>query len=110
MVAFDPNAPETPGAAGLADARPVHAARHASGAPYEFLWANPYQPGLSYYHVPLIYHNPDFGRLFVRSSWDDVGRVVRLLRRRDADVFSEGQLTVLNPRQIDKPPSPSARR
>jgi hypothetical protein len=41
------------------------------GAPYEFLWANPYLPGLSYYHVPLVYHNPDFGKLFIRSSWDE---------------------------------------
>jgi hypothetical protein len=41
------------------------------GAPYEFLWANPYLPGLSYYHVPLVYHNPDFGALFIRSSWGD---------------------------------------
>src|ERR1017187_3173359 len=45
--------------------------RGTYGAPYEFLWANPDQPGLSYYHVPLIYHNADFGKLFVRSSWDD---------------------------------------
>jgi hypothetical protein len=45
--------------------------RGTFGAPYEFLWANPYQPGLSYYHVPLIYHNTDFGKLFVRSSWED---------------------------------------
>ena len=45
--------------------------RGTFGAPYEFLWANPYQPGLSYYHVPLIYHNADFGKLFVRSSWDE---------------------------------------
>jgi hypothetical protein len=45
--------------------------RSTFGAPYEFLWANPYLPGLSYYHVPLVYHNPDFGRLFIRSSWDD---------------------------------------
>jgi hypothetical protein len=45
--------------------------RGTFGAPYEFLWANPYLPGLSYYHVPLVYHNPDFGRLFIRSSWDD---------------------------------------
>ena len=28
------------------------------GSPYEFLWANPYQPGLSYYHVPLVLHDP----------------------------------------------------
>src|ERR1035441_6110702 len=45
--------------------------RGTYGAPYEFLWANPYQPGLSYYHVPLIYHNANFGKLFVRSSWDE---------------------------------------
>jgi hypothetical protein len=45
--------------------------RSTFGAPYEFLWANPYLPGLSYYHVPLVYHNPDFGTLFIRSSWDD---------------------------------------
>ena len=41
------------------------------GISYEFLWANPYQPGLSYYHVPLIYHSPDFGKLFIRSGWED---------------------------------------
>ena len=40
------------------------------GAPYEFLWANPYLPGLSYYHVPLVYHNPESGKLFARSTWD----------------------------------------
>jgi hypothetical protein len=40
------------------------------GAPYEFLWANPYLPGLSYYHVPLVYHNPESGKLYARSSWD----------------------------------------
>jgi hypothetical protein len=45
--------------------------RSTFGAPYEFLWANPYLPGLSYYHVPLVYHNPELGRLFIRSSWDD---------------------------------------
>jgi hypothetical protein len=41
------------------------------GAPYEFLWANPYLPGLSYFHVPLVFHNPENGHLFIRSSWDD---------------------------------------
>ena len=45
--------------------------RSAFGAPYEFLWANPYQPGLSYYHVPLVFHDPRGGRLFARSSWED---------------------------------------
>ncbi len=41
------------------------------GAPYEFLWANPYQPGLSYYHAPPSAHDAVLGQLFVRSSWDD---------------------------------------
>ena len=72
------------------------------GAPYEFLWANPYQPGLSYYHVPLIFYSPEFGRLFVRSTWDP-----------DADwfgyfdgamqIFTDGKLTPLNP-ELSAPP------
>lgn len=45
--------------------------RGAFGAPYEFLWANPYQPGLSFMHVPLIYHSAASGRVFVRSDWED---------------------------------------
>jgi len=46
----------------------------AFGAPYEFLWANPYQPGLSYYHAPLAVHDSAAGQLFVRSGWDDDAR------------------------------------
>lgn len=45
--------------------------RSALGAPYEFLWANPYQPGLSYYYAPLLLHDAAGGHLLVRSSWDD---------------------------------------
>ena len=45
--------------------------RSAFGAPYEFLWENPYQPGLSYYHFPLFFHNKSVGALFLRSSWDE---------------------------------------
>jgi len=45
--------------------------RGSFGMPYEFMWANPYQPGLSYYHVPLVYYAPEYGRLFIRSTWDD---------------------------------------
>jgi hypothetical protein len=41
------------------------------GVPYEFLWANPYQPGLSYFYLPLRFHDDIAGRLFLRSSWDD---------------------------------------
>ncbi|MEP7352358.1 MAG: hypothetical protein ABI824_03915 [Acidobacteriota bacterium] len=45
--------------------------RDALGATYEFLWANPYQPGLSYATLPLVFHDPQTGHVFARSSWDD---------------------------------------
>jgi hypothetical protein len=67
------------------------------GAPYEFLWANPYLPGLSYYHVPLVYHNPEFGKLFIRSSWDEsaawFGYFDGVMQW-----FHEGKLEVLDPK------------
>jgi hypothetical protein len=45
--------------------------RGVLGAPYEFLWANPYQPGLSYSQAPLVIHDPASGHLFARTSWDE---------------------------------------
>jgi hypothetical protein len=45
--------------------------RGTFGAPYEFLWANPYLPGLSYYHMPLYFHDAAGGELYLRSSWDE---------------------------------------
>jgi hypothetical protein len=45
--------------------------KNALAVPYEFLWANPYQPGLSYYNAPLSVHDDLLGRLFARSSWND---------------------------------------
>jgi hypothetical protein len=70
MVAFDVNAPSTQVLQGwlMHDRFQL---RTPLGAPYEFLWANPYQPGLSYYQVPLVDYNSRSGRLYVRSSWED---------------------------------------
>jgi len=45
--------------------------RGGFGIPYEFLWANPYQPGLSYFQMPLVYHDALSGHLFARTSWDE---------------------------------------
>ena len=45
--------------------------RGALGILYEFMWANPYQPGLSYFQMPLVYHDADSGHVFARSSWDE---------------------------------------
>jgi len=69
-VAYDPNNQEAQFLQGWL----IHdqfLMRSPFGIPYEFLWANPYLPGLSYYHLDPVYYDPLFGRLFLRSSWDD---------------------------------------
>lgn len=65
------------------------------GAPYEFLWANPYQPGLSFYHLPLVFHDPASGTLFVRSSWDDDADWFGLYAG-EAERFHDGHASVMN--------------
>lgn len=70
MVAFDTNAQETQFVQGWL----IHdrfLMRGVFGIVYEFLWANPYQPGLSYYHLPLSMHHASAGTLALRSSWED---------------------------------------
>ena len=70
LVAYDNNATQTQFVQGwLMHDRFVM--KTLLGAPYEFLWANPYQPGLSYDHMPLRFHDKRAGRLFVRSSWEE---------------------------------------
>ena len=39
-------------------------------APYEFLWINPYLPGLTARSAPLLAYDPVRGRLYGRQSWD----------------------------------------
>ena len=73
MLAYEPNTTEYQYLQGWA----MHdrfLLRSAFGITYEFLWANPYHPGLSYYNLPLALHDEEFGRLFVRSSWGDDAR------------------------------------
>ncbi len=101
MVAYDTNAPETQVLQGwLMHDRFM--LRGPFGAPYEFLWANPYQPGLSYYHVPLVYYNPDFGKLFVRSSWEDDARWFGYFDGA-IQVFDDGRPMVVNPKKTAGP-------
>jgi len=45
--------------------------RSALGIPYEFLWANAYQPGLTYHHLPNSFHDRRSGRLFIRNHWEE---------------------------------------
>jgi hypothetical protein len=101
MVAYDVNAASSQVLQGWL----MHdrfAMRGTFGIVYEFLWANPYHPGLSYYHVPLVYHNPEFGRLFIRSSWDDSATWFGYFGGM-AQVFSEGRVSVLNARLKSAP-------
>ncbi len=65
------------------------------GAPYEFLWANPYQPGLSYYQLPLVFHDPNSGALFVRSAWDEDADWFGLYAG-EAELFHDGHVTVVS--------------
>jgi hypothetical protein len=101
MVAFDSNAPESQVLQGwLMNDRFLM--RGLFGIPYEFLWANPYQPGLSYYHVPLVYHDELFGRLFVRSSWEDDASWAGFFDGQ-LQLFRDGQVTILNPASSREP-------
>ena len=70
------------------------------GAPYELLWANPYLPGLSYYHMPLFFHDEKSGELYLRSSWDD-DAVWFGSRRARSEVFRDGKRYMLSPRAKD---------
>ncbi len=101
MVAFDSNAPESQVLQGwLTDDRFLM--RGPFGIPYEFLWANPYQPGLSYYHVPLAMHDEALGQFAVRSSWEDDARWSGLIDGVMED-FSGGKVTVIDPKSPHTP-------
>jgi hypothetical protein len=70
MVAYDDNARESQYVQGwLMQDRFVM--QSGLGCVYEFLWANPYQPGLSYFQVPLVFHDTTTGHVFARTSWDE---------------------------------------
>ncbi len=94
MVAYDNNAPESQILQGWL----MHdnfMMRGTFGVPYEFLWANPYQPGLSYYLVPLAFHDDMFGRLFVRSSWEEDSRWLGYFDG-EMQYFSDGKPSIVN--------------
>jgi len=101
MVAFDSNAPESQVLQGwLMNDRFVM--RGTFGIPYEMLWANPYQPGLSYYHVPLVFHDETFGRLYVRSNWEDSAAWLGFFDGQ-LQLFQDGKITMLNPEVSREP-------
>jgi hypothetical protein len=98
LVAYDSNSTETQFVQGwlMIDRFTM---RGPLGAVYEFLWANPYQPGLSYEHVPLRYHDKLAGRLFLRSSWDEDALWVGYMDGK-AEILQDGRP---QPFQVNKP-------
>jgi hypothetical protein len=69
--------------------------RSAFGIPYEFLWANPYHPGLSYYSAPRVLYDGTAGRLLARSDWD--GDALWFYYEEGVmQTFSEGGIQPLN--------------
>lgn len=64
------------------------------GAPYEFLWANPYQPGLSFFHMPLRLHDEKTGRLFLRSTWEEDATWLGCFERQ-IQLFEGGQIKLI---------------
>jgi hypothetical protein len=101
MVALDSNAPESQVLQGwLMNDRFLM--RGAFGIPYEMLWANPYQPGLSYYLVPLTFHDDASGTLFIRSSWEDDAIWVGLFDKQ-MQIFRNGAISSVNPGTLKEP-------
>lgn len=103
MVPYDTNAPEVQ----LLQGWLMHdnfLLRSTLGTPYEFLWANPYHPGLAYYLAPLVFHDDTFGRLFVRSTWDESARWLGYFDG-ELQLFENGSVSILNPALASEPMS-----
>jgi hypothetical protein len=101
MVAYDSNAPETQLLQGfLMNDRFVM--RGTAGIAHEMMWANPYQPGLSYYHVPLAQHDAIGGQLFVRSTWEDDAAWIGFFEGQ-LQLFADGSVTRLDPKLSHEP-------
>lgn len=69
LVGIDPNLEGSQFLQGWAieDGQTLH---DGPGVAYEFLWADPYLPGVGYQNLDSWVYNPN-GRLFARSNWND---------------------------------------
>jgi hypothetical protein len=57
---------------------------------------------LSYYFVPLVFHNETQGRLFVRSSWDESATWFGYFDGH-LQLFQDGKVTELSPMLMSQP-------
>jgi hypothetical protein len=101
MVAFDSNAGETQYLQGwLMQDRFMM--RDPLGVVYEFLWANPYQPGLSYSLLPLVFHDAATGHVFARASWEEDAAWIAYFDG-NLQLFRDGKLQALRSGSAVKP-------
>jgi hypothetical protein len=101
MVAYDANAAETQLLQGfLMNDRFLM--RGTLGIAYELMWADPYQPGLSYYHVPLVAHDSIGGELYVRSTWEDDAQWLGFFGGQ-LQLFGNGELKHIDPQSAHEP-------
>lgn len=101
MVALDPNSQQIQYLQGwLMQDRYIM--RDPLGCLYEFLWANPYQPGLSYSLLPLVFHDASTGHVFARTSWDEDATWIGFFDGR-LQVFRDGKLETLRAGASTKP-------
>ena len=101
MVAYDSNAAENQYLQGwLMQDRFLM--RSGFGIVYEFLWANPYQPGLSYFQMPLVYHDSFTGHLFARTSWDENATWVGYFEGH-LQLFRDGKIETLKAGAVTDP-------
>ena len=101
MVAFDPNFQEVQYLQGwLMQDRFIM--RDSLGCLYEFLWANPYQPGLSYSLLPLVFHNAAAGHVFARTSWEEDATWIGFFDGH-LQAFQDGKLQTLRAGTATKP-------
>ena len=56
--------------------------RSPMAAPYEFLWVNPYLPGLTPQSAPMIAYDPVRGRLYGRLGWERPATWIGIADRR----------------------------
>ncbi len=75
-------------------AHDLYRLRSVTGAVYEYLWMNPYQPGLSYYSAPLFLYDELSGDLVARSSWDDDAAWVGYLEG-ELQLWADGQRSLV---------------
>jgi hypothetical protein len=70
LVGLDPNLEGSQFLQGWAmeDGQTLHDGR---GVAYEFLWADPYLPGIGYQNLDPWAYDASGGRLFARSNWED---------------------------------------